>query len=453
MAVLYSNNASSTLASSISNSATTVTVASGEGGLFPAVSSPDYFYATLDNNAGGVEIVKVTARSGDIFTVVRGQDNTGPLAFNAGAKFELRLTAKMLDDLLAGKASLSGTGFVAVQDGGTGRTILTADNVLLGDGTNAVKQVAPGASGNVLTSNGTTWTSAAFSASANIQEFSSTGTSSWTKPAGAKLVHVVIFAGGGGGGGGRRRGAANPTAAAAGGGGGSAGGRVEFLVPASMFGETVTVVVGSGGTGGAGGATDASSGQSGNSGNNSRFGDFYAIAGGGGSGGTTSSGTASGVSGNESPASTLYREQTMTGMGGSTSTSTAAEGAVSGLRAGGGGGGRGFAGNSTTAGNGAAGGRGGVALGTWSTLTGGGGSGGSQSIPSDGAAGADSTLGNYTGGSGGGGGAANSSSATSGGAGGIPGGGGGGGGAASGSFAPGSGGAGARGFVRVTTYF
>ncbi len=48
-----------------------------------------------------------------------------------------------------------------VANGGTGATTLTANNVLLGNGTSAPLTVAPGTSGNVLTSNGTTWTSAA----------------------------------------------------------------------------------------------------------------------------------------------------------------------------------------------------------------------------------------------------------------------------------------------------
>ena len=56
------------------------------------------------------------------------------------------------------------TGLVAVSSGGTGATTLTANNVILGNGTSAVQFVAPGSSGNVLTSNGTTWTSAALSA-------------------------------------------------------------------------------------------------------------------------------------------------------------------------------------------------------------------------------------------------------------------------------------------------
>lgn len=52
------------------------------------------------------------------------------------------------------------TGTLAVANGGTGQASLTANNVILGNGTSAVQTVAPGASGNVLTSNGTTWTSA-----------------------------------------------------------------------------------------------------------------------------------------------------------------------------------------------------------------------------------------------------------------------------------------------------
>lgn len=50
---------------------------------------------------------------------------------------------------------------VTVAQGGTGLTTLTANNVILGNGTSTPSFVAPGTSGNVLTSNGTTWTSAA----------------------------------------------------------------------------------------------------------------------------------------------------------------------------------------------------------------------------------------------------------------------------------------------------
>lgn len=53
---------------------------------------------------------------------------------------------------------------VTVADGGTGQTSLTANNVIIGNGSSAVNFVAPSTSGNVLTSNGTTWTSAALPA-------------------------------------------------------------------------------------------------------------------------------------------------------------------------------------------------------------------------------------------------------------------------------------------------
>jgi len=53
------------------------------------------------------------------------------------------------------------TGTLPVGNGGTGLTTLTANNVLLGNGASNPTFVAPSTTGNVLTSNGTTWTSAA----------------------------------------------------------------------------------------------------------------------------------------------------------------------------------------------------------------------------------------------------------------------------------------------------
>ena len=51
------------------------------------------------------------------------------------------------------------TGTLPVASGGTGLTTLTANNVLIGNGTSNVTFVAPGSNGNVLTSNGSAWTS------------------------------------------------------------------------------------------------------------------------------------------------------------------------------------------------------------------------------------------------------------------------------------------------------
>ena len=57
------------------------------------------------------------------------------------------------------------TGTLPVANGGTGATTITANSVVLGNGTSAVQTVAPGTSGNILTSNGTTWQSTAPAAS------------------------------------------------------------------------------------------------------------------------------------------------------------------------------------------------------------------------------------------------------------------------------------------------
>jgi hypothetical protein len=76
----------------------------------------------------------------------------------------------------AAVVTISGTGVInasavtglttalTVAQGGTGAATLTANNVLLGNGTSALQVVAPGTSGNVLTSNGTTWSSTALPA-------------------------------------------------------------------------------------------------------------------------------------------------------------------------------------------------------------------------------------------------------------------------------------------------
>jgi hypothetical protein len=65
------------------------------------------------------------------------------------------------DDVEITGGSITGITDLAVADGGTGASTLSANAVLLGNGTSALQTVAPSTSGNVLTSNGTTWTSVA----------------------------------------------------------------------------------------------------------------------------------------------------------------------------------------------------------------------------------------------------------------------------------------------------
>lgn len=55
---------------------------------------------------------------------------------------------------------------VTVAQGGTGAATLTANAVLIGNGTSAVTAVAPGTSGNALVSDGTNWSSSAVTVAA-----------------------------------------------------------------------------------------------------------------------------------------------------------------------------------------------------------------------------------------------------------------------------------------------
>jgi len=82
MAVLVKNNAYSTLASTITDVATSISLAAGTGSRFPVISGGDYFYATLIDTSNNLEVVKVTARSTDTLTVVRAQDGTTARAYS-----------------------------------------------------------------------------------------------------------------------------------------------------------------------------------------------------------------------------------------------------------------------------------------------------------------------------------------------------------------------------------
>jgi len=64
----------------------------------------------------------------------------------------------------AGTSDVTTAANISVAQGGTGVASLTANSLLLGAGTSDVTFAAPGTSGNVLTSNGTVWASAAVAA-------------------------------------------------------------------------------------------------------------------------------------------------------------------------------------------------------------------------------------------------------------------------------------------------
>jgi hypothetical protein len=79
--------------------------------------------------------------------------NTGTTTIN----HNLQVAGTITGTLTGTATGLSTT--LVVGSGGTGATTLAANNVLLGNGTSALQVVAPGTTGNVLTSDGTTWSS------------------------------------------------------------------------------------------------------------------------------------------------------------------------------------------------------------------------------------------------------------------------------------------------------
>lgn len=95
MTQLFANNARATLASLANASATSLSLDSGQGALFPSPSGGDFFKVTLTQACSETswEVVKVTSRSGDVLTVERGQEGTSAATWPIGSKAELRLTA------------------------------------------------------------------------------------------------------------------------------------------------------------------------------------------------------------------------------------------------------------------------------------------------------------------------------------------------------------------------
>jgi len=121
---------------------------------------------------------------------ISGNVTAANVSFDGSAAVNLSVTAI--------NASGITSGTLAVGQGGTGAATLTAENVIIGNGTSAVKFVAAGTSGNVLTSNGTTWSSQAISAGGDYIMRTYNSPATWTKPAGLKAVKVTVVGGGGG---------------------------------------------------------------------------------------------------------------------------------------------------------------------------------------------------------------------------------------------------------------
>lgn len=246
----FTNNATSVIPSVVSSGATTITVTPSTGVLFPVLTGTQFFMATLiDTNPvsptfGQLEIVKVTARSGDVFTVVRGQEGTLASTFPINSVIELRPTALAFQNLYAevnsrlpiyNFASLpsSNIGLIIGTNGSTTSFIMYWDTSLY------VR--LPFYNNRVL--------------------ITTTGSGTWNPPDNfTKYLLVNGCAGGGAGGRG--------TGPASGGGGG--GQCREQPVTLTSLGTGVAYTIGAGGTG------------NGGAGGNTTFGSFITMTGGAG---------------------------------------------------------------------------------------------------------------------------------------------------------------------------
>lgn len=112
LTLLAANNAQTVLAAGISSSATSMTVNTGTGALFPSpVSGTSFFKLTLVDAATGLitEIVHVTARTGDTMTIDRGQEGTTARAWSANDIAANMMTAGTLSYLLSNFQPLDAT--------------------------------------------------------------------------------------------------------------------------------------------------------------------------------------------------------------------------------------------------------------------------------------------------------------------------------------------------------
>lgn len=246
---LFKNNVSVDLLAGITNVDLTCVTAAGLGTLFGTFAAGEHIEATIKDDTGAYEIVKVTGVAADTLTIVRAQESTTARTFLIGdaPTISIRVTA----DTLARMAQKD------------------ADETIAGSWTFSANPTFAGAGGLL----------------GSIQTFTASGT--YTPPAGLKFAIVEVQGAGGGGG-------AGSTVDGACGGGGGGGGYALEKISAAAIGASKAVTIGAGGTVG---ATSA-----GGTGGTTSFGALVSATGGaGGAEGTSASGVAGGgVGGNGS---------------------------------------------------------------------------------------------------------------------------------------------------------
>ena len=116
-------------------------------------------YTVVYQSSAGTTAYLTNGTSGQVLTANTGGAPTWSAVSASVTSFETSLSGLTPSTSTTGAVTLAGT--LGVSSGGTGLSTLTANNVILGNGTSTPTFVAPSTAGNVLTSNGTTWQSVA----------------------------------------------------------------------------------------------------------------------------------------------------------------------------------------------------------------------------------------------------------------------------------------------------
>ena len=141
-----------TLAATISSSATTLSVAAGTGsalmgGVSLAAGNVDQFLVALDVDTQNEEIVAVTGISGDTLTVVRAQAGSSNISHTAGASVKHVFTG---DD-----ATFFTTGVATADAAIPKSTVTTKGDIIAATASATVTRVAAGTNGYILTADST----------------------------------------------------------------------------------------------------------------------------------------------------------------------------------------------------------------------------------------------------------------------------------------------------------
>lgn len=179
--------------------------------IVPSIDKP----YIIENNTTGAQSIRVKTTAGTGITVPNGKTamvyanstnvvsalsyvpalsiDTATIAAGTATFSAATITTATING-----GTITGITDLAVADGGTGLSTLTANNVILGNGASAPTFVAPSTSGNLLTSNGTTWASTAPAATVSSFSAGTTGfTPSTTTTGAVTLAGTLAVANGG----------------------------------------------------------------------------------------------------------------------------------------------------------------------------------------------------------------------------------------------------------------